>query len=252
MSPAWDEMTESSFLAPFYSVNGDGGIRVSAEQGSRFAKDVAGDYNYIHDPDSKRFCVPGDLLTALVLEHYGLSECMRFSFRGMVGADVDLYLPNDAAEAFDVTDADGKVYLHVERNGATQKDPNAVAAFVRQYVALSGQTFPHYLKPLMAEHGVMFNPERPLVIYDRMEFDLDRLDFGEPELDFDGGSLDASAKRADVAVRFSIRDDGAPVGTAAKHLVISGLRPYDEAQMAAVIEAFNERKARLEAQRARG
>ncbi len=242
-------MTESSFLAPFYSVTGDGGIRVAAEQGSRFAKDVAGDYNYIHDPDSKRFCVPGDLLAALVLEHYGLSEHMRFHFRGMVGADVALYFPNDAGDAFDITDADGKVHLHVERSGATQSEPNAVAGFVRQYVALSGQTFPHYLKPLMAEHGVMFNPERPLVIYDRMEFDLERLDFGKPELAFDGGRLDASAKRADVAVRFSITADDVPVGTAAKHLLISGLRAYDEAQMAAVIEAFNERRARLEAER---
>jgi hypothetical protein len=242
-------MTEAAFLEPFYSVTEDGGVAVSAEQGSRFAKEVAGDYNYIHDPESKRFCVPGDLLAALVLAHFGLSEHMAFSFRGMVAADTPLYFPERAASAFDVTDADGKVYMHVERSGASQRDAQAVAAFLRQYVALSGQTFPHYLKPLMAEHGVMFNPERPLVIYDRMAFDLERLDFGEPELAFAGGSLDASAKRADVAVRFAIHAGRDAVGTAAKHLVISGLRPYDEARMNELIASFHARKARLEAAR---
>jgi hypothetical protein len=239
-------MTAARFLTAFYTMDSDGAVRVSAQQGSRFAKEVAGDYNHLHDVESKRFCVPGDLLASLVLDQYGLSEHMRFVFRGMVGADVALYFPPDGGHAFDVTDADGKVYLHVEREGERLTDTAAVAGFIREYVAFSGQTFPHYLTPLMAEHGVMFNPDRPLVMYDRMELDLADLDLDKPTLEFDGGDLDATSKRADVAVRFRIRSGKRDVGSGAKHLLISSLRPYDEARMTTFIESFNQRKAAFE------
>jgi hypothetical protein len=225
----------------------DGAVRISADQGSRFAKDVAGDHNFIHDPDSRRFCVPGDLLASLVLGHYGLSERMHFGFREMVGADEPLHFPREAQAAFDITDGNGKVVLHVERGGDTLTDAHAVEAFIRRYVAFSGQTFPHYLKPLMAEHGVMFNPQRPLVIYDSMGFDLRTLDIDEPELEFLGGHLEASGKRADVAFEFRIAADGRGVGTGSKRLVMSGLRPYDGERMDAFVETFSRRKAAYEA-----
>lgn len=77
------------FLQQFYSADGPA-LSVSAEQGSSFAKTISNDFNPIHDMDSKRFCVPGNLLFALVLERYGLSQQMRFDFSGMVSADTPL------------------------------------------------------------------------------------------------------------------------------------------------------------------
>ena len=71
------------FLDNFYNQN-QSELTISAEQGSSFAKTISNDFNPIHDPDSKRFCVPGDLLFALVLQRYGLSQDMSFSFAGMV------------------------------------------------------------------------------------------------------------------------------------------------------------------------
>ena len=61
------------FLDSFYNQN-DSQLTISAEQGSRFAKAVSNDFNPIHDADSKRFCVPGDLLFAIALQRYGLSR----------------------------------------------------------------------------------------------------------------------------------------------------------------------------------
>ena len=55
----------------FYAQRGEY-VVISAEQASRFAKGVAGDYNPIHNPDARRFCVPGDLLFTLVLVKFGL------------------------------------------------------------------------------------------------------------------------------------------------------------------------------------
>lgn len=72
------------FLDDFHTLT-DGRIRISAQQASQFAKRIAGDYNPIHNPDARRFCVPGDLLFALVLARFGLSQRMSFRFLSMVG-----------------------------------------------------------------------------------------------------------------------------------------------------------------------
>ena len=75
------------FLERFHSVR-DGRIHISAVQASQFAKEIAGDFNPIHDPDARRFCVPGDLLFALVLSRFGLSGNMTFKFRNLLGDGV--------------------------------------------------------------------------------------------------------------------------------------------------------------------
>jgi len=86
------------FLQSFYTES-DNQFSVSGEQGSQFAKQICNDYNPIHDPDSKRFCVPGDLLFALSLNNYGLSEKMNFDFSGLVPADKLLVFPiSDSSE----------------------------------------------------------------------------------------------------------------------------------------------------------
>lgn len=68
------------FLDRFHTIQ-DGCVHISASQASQFAKEVAGDFNPIHDPDARRFCVPGDLLFAVVVSRFGLSRHMTFQFR---------------------------------------------------------------------------------------------------------------------------------------------------------------------------
>ncbi len=70
-------------LGIFYTSN-TSDIRISARQASSFAKQVAGDFNPIHDPDNKRFRVPGNLLFALALAYQGVNRQMSFSFAGML------------------------------------------------------------------------------------------------------------------------------------------------------------------------
>ena len=229
------------FLDEFHT-SADGAIRVTAQQASRFAKEIAGDYNPIHDPDAKRFCVPGDLLFALVLTTYGLSERMVFSFRGMVGEGVALQLPRNPGDAFDITDDTGKLYLHVERSGKITSDDAVIEAFIRRYVAFSGQNFPHFLQPLMATKNVMFNPDRPLVIYDSMDFELRRLNALEQEMVLSDAVLDVNGKRGDAQLSFTLTSGGEDIGIGSKKLVISGLREYDEARMQDVVEEFYRRK----------
>lgn len=229
------------FLDPYFSSR-NGLVRITAEQASRFAKEVAGDFNPLHDPDAKRFCVPGDLLFALVLTRYGLSSRMEFAFRGMVGDDVPLVFPEVPGDAFDVTDEAGRVYLQVQRGGDTTRDPAVVEALVRRYVAFSGKNFPHFLLPLLEEKQVMFNPDRPLVIYDSMGFELSRLDVRDPGMNLVGSSLDVAGKRGDARLRFRIEADGQPVGTGTKKLTVSGLRAYDEARIQAFVADFERRR----------
>ncbi|APX94253.1 hypothetical protein BWR19_15645 [Halomonas sp. 1513] len=225
------------FLDDFHSVR-DGRIGISADQASHFAKRVAGDYNPIHNPDARRFCVPGDLLFSLVLMRFGLSQHMSFRFLSMVGADVALDFVEHDDGCIRVTDDAGKVYLEVERRGEVTRDESVVEAFARRYVAFSGKNFPHYLKPLMEAEGVMFNPQRPLVIYDSMGFSLTRLDAVAPGLELSGSSLEVAGKRGDALLEFDMTSGGETIGHGSKKLVVSGLRDYDASAMDAIVDEF--------------
>ncbi|MDR5865321.1 DUF3581 domain-containing protein [Halomonas koreensis] len=230
------------FLDDYHSRTG-AQLRISAEQASRFAKRVAGDFNPIHNPGARRFCVPGDLLFALVLARFGLSQRMTFRFLSMVGADVPLTFDADDDGVIRVRDEAGKCYLEAERSGETTRDEAVVEAFTRCYVAFSGKNFPHYLKPLMEARGVMFNPKRPLVIYDSMGFALERLDGIEPGLELVDSSLEVTGKRGDALLEFRILAGDEELGTGSKKLVVSGLCDYDAAAMDAVVEEFYRLKA---------
>ncbi|MGC3873478.1 DUF3581 family protein [Halomonas sp. GXIMD04776] len=233
------------FLDDYYTVR-DGRFCISAEQASRFAKQMADDYNPIHDPDARRFCVPGDLLFALVLAHHGLSQQMSFYFRGMVGADMPLEINECSDGTLVMSDTSGKEVLIVERSGETTRDPAVIEAFTCRYIAFSGRNFPHYLKPLMEQQGVMFNPQRPLVIYDSMGFMLNSLDIASLEVEFAGSSFEVNGKRGDAHLEFRMLSQGEPVGSGSKKLVVSGLRAYDATVMNEFVDDFERRKTRCE------
>ena len=229
------------FLDDFHNVIDDR-IVVSADQASRFAKEVAGDFNPIHDPDAKRFCVPGDLLFALVLNRYGLSENMSVRFSGMVGRDKSLILPAKDEGSIELTDDAGKVYTHVEHAGQVTHDPALIEALIRRYVAFSGRNFPYILVPLLEKHQVMFNPTRPLVIYESMAFKLDTLSISDPQLELVESTLDVNGKRGDAHFIFEIKCGDKVVGRGDKKLIVSGLQPFDADVMSGVVNNFNQLK----------
>ncbi len=232
------------FLDAFHNDN-NGQITVSDEQASRFAKDVADDFNPIHDTDAQRFCVPGDLLFSLVLSKYGLSQKMSFRFASLVGHGVTLLFPEEIGEEHELQGAAGKTYLHVNRSGNNNCDQQLVESFSRQYVSFSGHNFPHILVPLMAEHNVMINPDRPLVIYESMAFDLTRVDFQKAEMEIGETTLEVVGKRGNARLYFNVLADGESVGTGYKKLVMSGLREYDENIMKMMTDIYAERKATM-------
>ncbi|MCB1757016.1 MAG: DUF3581 domain-containing protein [Gammaproteobacteria bacterium] len=229
-------------LRDYYSEN-DGFIQFSREQASRFAKNVAGDFNPIHDPDSKRFCVPGDLLFACSLANFGLSEKMHVRFSGMVGAGVALdYRPSDAP-VIPITNDNGKEFLTITRSGKQTDNPSLIANLTQQYVAFSGFTFPHVLVPLMAAQQVMVNPARPLIIYESMEINLQTLDLQSVSLEQCETRLAVSGKRGDAMLKFRLKSDGETVGSGYKTMVLSGLKPYNEAEMNALVENYQSTKS---------
>ena len=232
------------FMDEFYSQD-NGRIWIDAGQASRFAKGIAGDFNPIHDPDARRFCVPGDLLFALVLARYGLYARMGLRFHSMVGSRIPLLF--DEAEGTDgtiaVKDETGKSYLEVSRAGERTTDMNLIEPFIRRYVAFSGLNFPHYLQPLLEAKGVMFNPDRPLVIYDRMEYTLRHVADAGAELVFARSSMNVEGRRAEALLEFELRADGRCVGSGTKKLVLSGLRPYNADAVKSMIARLDQLKA---------
>lgn len=234
------------FLDPYHTQT-DTHLHISAQQASDFAKRIAGDFNPIHDVEARRFCVPGDLLFALVLSRFGLCHHMDFHFRNMVGDGTPLCFHEPDGGGLQVLDDERKCYLEVACEGDCTRDPAVIEAFSRCYVAFSGKNFPHVLKPLLEEKGVMFNPRRPLVIYDSMGFTLERLDLRQPRLELVESSLDVKGKRGDVLLQFRISDGGEPVGQGSKKLVVSGLCDYDAAAMDEIVAEFYRLKAAYEA-----
>lgn len=231
------------FLKEFYEIH-DGNIRIAAEHASMFAKEVAHDFNPLHDVDAKRFCVPGDLLFSLILEKYGLSQNMHFIFSGMVGDGVLLNFPDTDAERIEIIDNQGKTYLQVERSGGLSRDSVLIESFTRDYVAFSGQNFPYVLVPLLAKENVMFNLNRPLVIYESMTLSFDHLDFKQASVKMLEPEMKVDGKRASAFLHFQVKSGEEVVGKGFKKLAISVMSGYEAEPMQAFVDNYLARKNR--------
>jgi hypothetical protein len=230
-------------LEKYYNLEGSK-LSFTRQQASDFAKQVAGDFNTLHDVDSKRFCVPGDLLFSVIIHHYGLRQTMGFSFSGMVNDDVTLILPEVNAREISIYDENDKKYLDVSSNGAHSRNKILISSLTRNYVEFSGHTFPHILVPLMKENNVMMNPERPLVIYDHMRISLDTLDIDSIDLSLSDSIFRLYGKRGDVALNYDLSCNGERVGKGQKKMVLSGLREYEQARIDDMVGSYNADKSR--------
>ena len=214
-------------------------LSFSRQQASDFAKQIADDFNPLHDVTAKRFCVPGDLLFAVALKHYGLSQHMEFEFAGMVSESTHLLLA-EPGDTLTLKDTNNKVYLNISRRGNIIDDPTVISKLTQGYVTFSGHTFPHVLVPLMADQGVMINPARPMVMYERMVIDLDRNDFQKPVLRANPQDtrLDINGKRGKVRLAFDVMDGDVCKGRGEKHMLVSGLLPYVENTVADLVSNY--------------
>jgi len=225
-------------LEGFYLEEG-AGIQFTREQASRFAKEVAGDFNPLHDVNAKRFCVPGDLLFSVLLTKKGLRQKMSFKFAGMVTDGVPLEIRSKNADECVFLDGKEKEYLHVECEGEVTNDESLIRDLIYHYVEFSGRTFPHILIPLLEKQQVMINPARPMVIYESMEISLDRLDLDEIQLEFDDAQLEVNGKRGTVHLLFKLMSNGGTIGRGDKKMLLSGLKPYDKEVVTALVDEFN-------------
>ncbi|MDA0118777.1 DUF3581 domain-containing protein [Vibrio sp. T11.5] len=235
------------FLKPYFS-NNDKQFQFTRQQASHFAKMVAGDFNPIHDEDNKRFCVPGDLLFAVLLQKEGVSQKMRFDFSGMVSEGVALHIENKCEKQAAVVDENGKEYLHMTREGEVNRDVAFIEHVVTNYVQFSGMNFPHIMVPLMDEQQMMINCQRPLVIYESMEVEFTRLNLSHPEVEFAGATFDVEGKRGVVTLNFDFKEGEETVGKGVKRMVASGLKPYNQEDIDGLVKRFNERKEAFLAQ----
>lgn len=228
---------------PFFSQSrADQRQRVSftRQQASAFAKDIADDFNPLHDINAKRFCVPGDLLFALVLANYGVSQHMHFTFNGMVTEDVGLILP-EPGNHLAISGDNEKRYLSVEASGEVSHQKSLIDNLTRSYVTFSGRTFPHVLIPLMRDKNVMINPNRPMVMYESMLIDLARLDLQEITLELNEANttLEVNGKRGNVCLAFNLLSGGDIIGRGEKHMLLSGLSPFDQNVVDQIIADYN-------------
>lgn len=224
------------FVNEFFTQTGQH-FSFSRQQGSRFAKQVARDFNPLHNETNSRFCVPGDLLFALTLSQYGVSCEMSFDFQGMVGGDIAVeFIESDAQ--LSVIDAKQKNYMTVTRSGQVTKDSSFVEGLIRSYVAFSGETFPHILVELMQQEQVMINPDRPMVIYENMSLSFSEFSEQSPQVLLSNSRFDVDGKRGLVTLEFDIQADGKSIGKGKKQIIMSGLRPYQHQSMSELVTHY--------------
>ncbi|MCF7352661.1 MULTISPECIES: DUF3581 domain-containing protein [Vibrio] len=235
------------FLTPYFSTQ-DSAFQFTRQQASHFAKKVAGDFNPIHDEDSKRFCVPGDLLFAVLLQQEGISQKMSFRFSGMVSDGVALHIEEKGPQDSALVDENGKEYLLMHHEGEKSQDQNFIEHVVTNYVQFSGMNFPHIMVPLMEEEQMMINTQRPLVIYESMDVEFCRLDLSHPEVEFTGATFDVTGKRGVVTLNFAFKEDGEVVGKGVKKMIASGLKPYQQEDIDEFVNRFNACKAAFTAE----
>ena len=190
------------FIDSYCTEHSQGSFSFTREQASRFAKQVANDFNPIHDEDSKRFCVPGDLFSLLLCQR-GISTQLKVYFHNMVNDGVELTLTEPGEQGLALIDKQGREYLHLQEQGERIVDPVVIEQLIRRYVAFSGENF-HLLVPLMHQKGMMINPDRPLVIYESMSLNLDTTELLEPSLESASSDLNVEGHAGTVTLRISI------------------------------------------------
>jgi len=214
-------------------------VSFSRQQASDFAKQIADDFNPLHDVDAKRFCVPGDLLFAVALAKAGLHNKMSFTFSGMVSSDVELNFPDTITDTYTIKDDKDKEYLTINTAGECTDNKALINSLVDAYVGFSGHTFPHLLGQLMADNNVMINPARPMVMYESMSLELDSLDISDITLELSKSELTLNGKRGSACLEFDLLAAGKVVGHGKKHMLLSGLREYCPEAMNELSNRYN-------------
>ena len=121
-----------------------------------------------------------------------------------------------------------------------------IESLVKDYVRFSGQNFPHILQPLMKQHQVMINPQRPLVIYESMTLEFDRFSATSPELRLAHNGLTVEGKRGLARLGFELVEHGEVIGRGEKRMILSSLQPYEETVMQQMVDFYNERKTQFQ------
>lgn len=237
--------TDKMFIESYCAIDSDH-ISFSRQQGSDFAKQVADDFNPLHDIDAKRFCVPGDLLFSVIIAKSGLHKKMTFDFSGMVNDNIALRFPNQIVKQADIVDSNDKVYLSVSAEDEKTHCPALINALTKAYVDFSGHTFPGILVNLMKENNVMINPARPMVMYQSMSIDLFTLEIETLELQLAQTRLTIEGKRGDAWLEFDLLSNGKHVGHGKKHMLLSGLRAYDQQSIDTMVEQYTQSKANFQ------
>jgi hypothetical protein len=218
-------------------------VSFSRQQASDFAKQIADDFNPLHDVNAKRFCVPGDLLFAVALAKVGLHEKMTFTFSGMVSNDIQLNFPEVINDTFIIKDDNEKAYLDISVAGEKTNNPLLIKSLVDAYVGFSGHTFPHLLGQLMADNNVMINPSRPMVMYESMSLELDCLAISDITLVLSQTHLTLNGKRGNACLAFDLLAGGKVIGQGKKNMLLSGLKDYCPEAMAELSNRYNAFKA---------
>jgi hypothetical protein len=231
------------FLDPYINIIDEDCISVSAKQGCNFAKNIAGDFNPIHDSDSKRFCVPGDLVFSEAIRRYGLHQSMEFNFLEMLSADSHIRYSNERSKSYQyASNRNEKKVMDIHIGGSQIENNYLADEFTQAYVRFSALSFPTILVPLMKKHHVMINVDRPLIVYKSMSFNIFQTGIDHINIELIESTLEVDGKRGNACFIFSMSSNGSVIGKGMKKLILSGLREFNKEKIKNLTKAYLEKK----------
>lgn len=196
---------------------------------SAYARNVAKDFNPIHSHLAKKYCVPGDLIFALITEMHGAHNYMRVDFLNRVGAECKLFFDTKRI-ALALLDVDKKLYAELATAGDKSVCPKRLKTVSNVVVSCTSGYFPYKLIDNLREENVMLSIRRSMVMLKSIEVELRNIHSASSLVaKYQSSGLELSGKRGEVKVYFQLfDDDGISVGFVTKTVLIIGIEKFND------------------------
>ena len=207
---------------------------------SAFAKQIAKDFNPLHDVKNRRFCVPGDLIFSAILSKFGANKEMTFDFKRMINGIEALNVVS-SNESISVKNIQNEEMISIHRGGEITHDKVFINGFIRSYVEFSGKMFPEVILNAMKKSGVMPSLKRPLIIYVKMSFSLNVFSSNRPQVMLRETVFEKLGRKGVMSLYFDVWVNGEIIGFGEKKIFIGSVCPCDPSALQVYINSYNAR-----------
>lgn len=204
-----------------------------------YARNVVKDFNPIHNHLAKNYCVPGDLIFALMVERGGVHGSMRMDFLNRVGKDSEyIFVSGKAGMA--LLDRGNKVQAQLIGSGDASVCVKCISAVSDAVLSCTSSYFPYKMMRSLRAENLMLSGCRSLVILKSIEVNVSDLHFASDlTAVFCSSSLRHSGRRGTIDAHFQlVGGNGQVLGQVIKTALIIGIERFNGKRSAQYLENY--------------